>query len=199
MTTDVQIHPISAPLEVGTRPHWDATTQSLYFVDIPTSKVYKYEPLTKQITSATVSQTGPLSFMFPIEGRPSEFIAALGRKLAVVVWDGKSETATVKEVVAEVDVEEELKGNRLNGGKVDPFGRLWAGTMVPLGSDRNVASKKGSLYSLSGRVLKKHISEIGISNGLAWNTKSNKMYYIDTTFPGVYQYDFDAKEGDICK
>lgn len=47
--------------------------------------------------------------------------------MAIIKWDGKSKNATVEEVVEEVDVDESLKGNRLNGGKVDPFGRLWAG------------------------------------------------------------------------
>lgn len=63
--------------------------------------------------------------MFPIDGQIDKFIAALGRKIAVVKWDGKSENATVEQIIAEVD--KELTDNRLNGGKVDPYGRLWAG------------------------------------------------------------------------
>lgn len=56
MASEVQINPISESLEVGTRPHWDAATQSLYFVDVPTSKAYKYQPATKTLTSATVGE-----------------------------------------------------------------------------------------------------------------------------------------------
>lgn len=70
-----------------------------------------------------------MSFAFPIEGQANKFIAALGRTFAVIQWDGKTENATVEEVIAEVDTEEEFKGNRLNGGKVDPYGRLWAGVL----------------------------------------------------------------------
>lgn len=70
-----------------------------------------------------------MSFAFPIEGQANKFIAALGRKLAVIQWNGKTENATVEEVIAEVDTEEEFKSNRLNGGKVDPYGRLWAGVL----------------------------------------------------------------------
>lgn len=71
-----------------------------------------------------------MSFVFPIEGQTNKFIAALGRKLAIVKWDGKSENATVEEVITEVDVDETVVRNRLNGGKVDPYGRLWAGMFV---------------------------------------------------------------------
>lgn len=71
--------------------------------------------------------------------------------------------------------------------------------MGPNGPDGKVIPNKGSLYSLTGRDLKKHVSEIGISNGLAWNTKTKKMYYIDTLFPGVYQYDYDPETNNICK
>lgn len=68
-----------------------------------------------------------MSFAFPIEGKSDKFIAALGRKLAIVKWDGKSKNASVEEIITEVDADEEFKSNRLNGGKVDPYGRLWAG------------------------------------------------------------------------
>lgn len=71
--------------------------------------------------------TGNLSFMFPIEGKQNKFIAAIDRNFAVVTWDGKSDTVTSIETVGEVDAEKDLVGNRLNGGKVDPYGRLWAG------------------------------------------------------------------------
>lgn len=71
----------------------------------------------------------PLSFVFPIDGQSNKFIAALGRKLAVIQWDGKAKNATVEEVIAEVDTSKELNDNRINGGKVDPYGRLWAGLL----------------------------------------------------------------------
>lgn len=56
MASEVQINPISDSLEIGTRPHWDAATQSLYFVDLPPSKLYKYNPSNKSLTSATVGK-----------------------------------------------------------------------------------------------------------------------------------------------
>lgn len=60
--------------------------------------------------------------MFPVEGSNTTFIAALDLQIIQVEWDGRSENATVTKVLAEVD-----QLGRFNGGKVDPYGRLWAG------------------------------------------------------------------------
>lgn len=43
MSKNIELRIISKPLDIGTRPHWDATTQSLYYVDLPISKVYRYD------------------------------------------------------------------------------------------------------------------------------------------------------------
>lgn len=71
--------------------------------------------------------------------------------------------------------------------------------MGPYGVDGKTIPISGNLYSLSCRHVKRHLTNIGISNGLAWNTKTNKMYYIDTLFPGIYQFDYDHATGHICK
>lgn len=48
--------PISEPLDVGTRIHWDECTGCLYFVDLPKSTVYKYELHTGTTTKAKVGK-----------------------------------------------------------------------------------------------------------------------------------------------
>ncbi|CAH1118001.1 unnamed protein product [Phaedon cochleariae] len=188
MSIDIQITPISPPLDVGTRIHWDIATQSAIFVDIPNSDVYKYDENTGKVTKAKVGNE-PLAFMFPVEGTNNKFIAGLGRKLVFVDWDGKSSQVSKVETIVEVEKEEELKGNRLNGAKVDPWGRLWAGTMGATNSDGSTVRGRGALYSLEKGKLKKHLGGIGISNGLAWDTQKMKMYYIDTLEPCVTQFD----------
>ncbi|KAG5883045.1 hypothetical protein JTB14_010434 [Gonioctena quinquepunctata] len=179
---------ISDPLDVGTRIHWDEEVQSVYFVDVPNSMVYKYNVTTNKTTKAKVGNE-PLAFMFPVVGSNTKFIAGLGRKFVFVDWDGESSSVSKVETIAEVETEVTSRENRLNGGKVDPCGRLWAGTMGPRGPDGNIVPGRGALYSLEKGVLKKHISDIGISNGLAWDVERKKMYYIDTLNPGVFQYD----------
>ncbi|KAJ8973405.1 hypothetical protein NQ317_006471 [Molorchus minor] len=138
----------------------------------------------------------PLAFMFPVEYSNSKFIAGLGRKFVFVEWDGISSEVSKVETIVEVENETKVKDNRLNGAKVDPYGRLWAGTMGPIDCEGNIVPGQGSLYSLEKGVLKKHEGNVGCSNGIAWNTKEMKMYYIDTLVPAVFQYDF-SESGTI--
>lgn len=59
---------------------------------------------------------------------------------------------------------------------------------------------KGSLYSVeSKKEIKTHLSKVSIANGLAWDTKLNKFYYIDSPTRRVDQFDFNVKTGTMCK
>lgn len=131
-------------------------------------------------------------------GTADKFLVALGRKLAVVTWDGLSSSPSSVKVLREVENECGLTGNRFNDGKADPSGRLWAGTMGPEPEIGKLEPEKGALYTLneSGE-LTKHLSKVSISNGLAWNVKLNKQYYIDSPLRTIDEYDFDIQKGTI--
>lgn len=191
----VNFKPISEQLDVGTRIHWDDQSHNVYFVDVPNSIIYKYNIDDAKITKAKVSNE-PLAFMFPVEGSDTKFIAGLGRKFVFVEWDGSSDKVSRIECIHELETDSDVSANRLNGAKVDPFGRLWAGTMGPNDEMGNTVPQKGSLYSVTRGVVKKHGEKIGISNGLAFDTNKKKMYYIDTLVPAVFQYDI-SDSGDI--
>lgn len=70
--------------------------------------------------------------------------------------------------------------------------------MGTIDREGNITPGKGSLYSLHKGVLKRHESGIGCSNGLAWDTKQTKMYYVDTLVPAVFQYDY-SNTGTLSK
>lgn len=44
-------------VELGEGPHWDAETQSLYFVDILGHSIHKYVPATKKHTKAVIGKS----------------------------------------------------------------------------------------------------------------------------------------------
>lgn len=63
-----------------------------------------------------------------------------------------------------------------------------------------VELNRGSLFSLtSKKTCKTHLTKVSIANGLAWNTKLNKFYYIDSPLRRVDQFDYDMKNEEICK
>ena len=40
---------------------------------------------------------------------------------------------------------------------------------------------------------------VGISNGLTWNEKTNKFYFIDSVDLDVKEFDYDPTTGNLCK
>ena len=60
--------------------------------------------------------------------------------------------------------------------------------------------QQGTLYSFGkGNKVRRHVENVDISNGLAWNEDNTIMYYIDSFPRKVYAFDFDIKEGSISK
>jgi sugar lactone lactonase YvrE len=85
--------------------------------------------------------------------------------------------------------------NRWNDGKAAPDGRFWAGTM---GEPGKVEPNVGSLYVIDADLsARKALGDVTISNGLAWDTARNTMYYIDTPKECVFAFDYDFKAGAI--
>lgn len=83
--------------------------------------------------------------------------------------------------------------NRFNDGKCDPQGRLWAGTLSMDGSPGEAA-----LYRMDRREsVRKILSGITLSNGLAWDSAGSTMYYIDTPTRVVSGFRFDPESGEI--
>jgi sugar lactone lactonase YvrE len=83
----------------------------------------------------------------------------------------------------------------MNDGRLDPAGRFWAGSMLE--GKGNVPNERGSLYSLDGEI-RKHLSNIEISNGLAWSPDGQLMYFADSAKNEVFVLDYDLKSGTCC-
>lgn len=186
---------------LGEGPHWSNDTQSLYYVDIVAGKLLRYSYAENKVYKAKIEGVDLAGFAIPVQSSPDRFVVGAGRRAVVVHWDGLSPNATVEKVLFEVEMNEKrFDGNRFNDGKCDPRGRLFAGTMRYVGDE--FEHRWGSLYRYNhengGKVLTVK-SDIGISNGLTWNEKSKKFYYIDTTDYEVKEYDYNFQTGEFCK
>lgn len=61
-------------------------------------------------------------------------------------------------------------------------------------------SNVGSFYSIDNDLaMKKQVSSVTISNGLAWSRNNDILYYIDSTTYEIVAYDFNSKTGAISK
>lgn len=176
---------------LGEGPHWDETTQNLYFVDIFGKSIHKYNPITKKSTCAKIGDDG-ISFIIPIDGSPNKFVIGLGKKVVEISWDGTSDKFEVIKTLGEADLEAGKATNVLNDAKCDNFGKLWTGTMGSA-QEGNVLEAKGSLFSIEGlNNLKTHVTNLTIANGLAWSPDNKYMYYIDSITRTVDQFDFSV-------
>lgn len=154
---------LGAPLLEG--PVWDQRDSALWFVDIKSHKVHRFDPATGSKTSwGAPAQVG---FCLPAAG--GGFIAGLQSGLAR--FDPASGSFTPL-----VDPEPHRPGNRLNDGTVDPSGRLWFGTM-----DDAEREKSGHIYRLGADGLC-HVETpaVSISNGPAVSPDGRTLYHVDT-------------------
>ncbi|XP_067677478.1 regucalcin-like isoform X1 [Haliotis asinina] len=170
---------------IGEGPHWDDVSQSLYYVDITNGDVHRWDSNTGVDSKINM---GPFATLV-VPRKQGGLVVGLGRKLVSVDWDTQA-----METLAEVD---QGTSNRFNDGKCDPKGRLFAGTMGRETAPAQPEMEMGTLYSLdTNRDLKKHVSKINISNGLAWSADSRILYYVDSIPGNIFAFDYDVNTGN---
>ncbi|XP_026488697.1 regucalcin-like [Vanessa tameamea] len=189
------IKKIIEPLELGEGPHWDDRQQALYFVNILKGTIHKYVPATGEHTKTKLD--GSVGFIVPVNGTTDQFLIGLERKFVIVQWDGKEGSAT--KIVRELGTVDQnvVPNTRINDGKADPRGRVYAGTMGHEDRPGNILPNQGSLYRVDKTGIHKLCSEIGISNGLAWDLARKAFYYTDTMERRIRRYDYDVDTGNI--
>lgn len=173
---------VDAKATLGEGPCWDATNNCLIWVDILEKTLHLYYPENEVNKSIKFDQYIGAAVLRESGG----FILAMQN--GIYHYDLNTET---KQLIS--DPERHLPNNRFNDGKCDPAGRFWAGTM-----ELNGSSSTGALYYLDKDLsVKKSLSNLTISNGLAWSPNYQKMYFIDTPTRQIMAYDYSIDTGSI--
>lgn len=194
-----KVEPIAEPITLGEGPFWNAQQQTLYYVDIIGASVHSYNAVTKEHHSVNFGDGNTVSLVVQVEGQNDKFVVAINNDIALVTWNGVSSKPSSVETIKTLEGNEEK--TRINDGKVDPAGRLWAGTMGPRKAEgtNEFELEKGSLYMLNkDRTLSKQLEKLGISNGLTWSLDNKKFYFIDSLKFRVDSYDYDIDTGNIA-
>lgn len=198
MAAEHTVHQLPSPLStIGAKTVWDVDSQSLYYVDINVAAIRRYDYAENKTYSCTIDGVNPIAPVILVQGNPNHYVVGSGNKLLLVNWDGRSEKGTLVKTV--YDLGESEKHTRFNEGKVDPKGRLYAGTMQLESLGDIFQSKEGKLYRFDGKTGGEfHMVKdgIGISNGLAWIQCTNKLYYIDTAALDIKEFDV-LENGDL--
>ncbi|CAL8306799.1 unnamed protein product [Merluccius merluccius] len=172
---------------IGEGPVWEESEQSLLYVDIAGQKIHRWNPATNSKQSvATDHMVG-----FAVPRKSGGYVAGVGRSFVAVDWPTQS-------VSPLVEVEADKPMNRFNDGKVDPVGRLLAGTMPLEERPAVFEMKQGSLYSLDSDLsVTKHFSQVDLSNGLDWSADHSIFYYIDSLSFSVDAFSYDLQTGTL--
>lgn len=174
---------------VGEAPHWDAATQSLYWVDINAGLASCLDARSGKVTDWRLGES------------IGAVVPAADGSLAVALQSGlyrfDPTTGTRKLLAA---LEPNLPGNRSNETRVDPAGRLWIGTMQndvgPQGEDVPVTEASGSLYCIETNGSFRRIDgPFRCPNTLCWDLERRRLYFGDSLAQAIWVYDWDPKTG----
>ncbi|MHB8629921.1 MAG: SMP-30/gluconolactonase/LRE family protein [Aggregatilineales bacterium] len=165
--------------ETGENPLWHCAEQKLYWIDIPTGRLFRYDPVSgehEQCFSGGVIG----GFTIQADGGLLLFMA----KGAVKTWHNGKLTAVIDEIAEE-------RTTRFNDVIADPAGRVFCGTMP-------TRDRLGRFYRLdTDRTLTKLLEGIGCSNGIGFSLDRSKMYYTDSPTRNIYLFDYDQVSGGI--
>lgn len=167
---------------LGEGPVWDARQGLICWVDILNGEIHQHDPEKKTHQTIQVHQpVGSIALC-----RSGRFVAAVQHGFCFV----DRATGAVSMIK---DPEAQQPGNRFNEGKCDPAGRFWAGTMA-----FSEEPHAGSVYTLHPDLsVTRPLTEVSISNGMAWSLDGQTLYYIDTPTRRVMAYPFDLQTGQI--
>ena len=163
----------------GENPLWHPIEKQLYWTDIPTGRMFRYDPSTGEHEQFYQGQIVG-GFTIQAEGTLLLFMA----RGAVKVWRNGELIDVLEEIPDERD-------SRFNDVIADPEGRVFCGTMP-------TKDRLARLYQLhaDGELIKL-LDGIGISNGMGFTPDRKRMYYTDTSKRAIYVFDYDQNSGII--
>lgn len=170
------------PCYLGEGPLWDDQRNTFCWVDILDGILLEYHPENNQVHKMELQEPLGAVALFP----DGDFLVAAQSGIYRILRD-----SGVKSFLCHP--EQAFPDNRYNDGKCDPLGRFWIGSMA-----KDHSPECGNLHLVFNDFKTLHqLSEVSISNGLAWNIPGNKMYYIDSPTRKVWAFDLDTESGTL--
>lgn len=175
----MRVQQLDVPASVlGEGPVWSDRDGCLYFVDITSYRLQAYWPGTRRHSVWQFDTfVGSLA-----ECKSGGLILALNDR--VVRFDPTKGVDSVEELIV---LERDRPDNRLNDGKVDPWGRFWVGSI------RKAEDKADArLWCVSPNGTAQLVREnIVVSNSSAFDAARRRMYFADSASGVIDVADFD--------
>lgn len=176
---------------LGEGPHWDERSGTLLFDDARGPEVVRYDPQSRTETEI-LKLDYEIGNLIPYAEDNRKLMVCMGNGVYKVDLDTKQKTLLVEMLDKDSAVP-----TRINDGKCDAVGRLWAGSM-PIDVDlEGMVQGKNNFWSYSKGQLKHKLDKISLSNGITWTADNKTMFYNDSVPGKVFAFDFDLASGDI--
>lgn len=169
---------------LGECPVWSTQEHVLYWVDIDGHAVHRFDP------STGIDEARPIGARpgaCALTAEPGRLLVATEHRLVWLDWASGA-------VDPWVELEAPSTGNRANDGRIDPAGHLVVGTMWP---DTSADRATGSLYRVGpDGVVHTLDTDLGVPNGLAFDTDRRRVYFADTPTRTVMVAEYDPDTGE---
>ena len=165
---------------VGEGPMWHPLEQRVYWLDIVTGRLFRYDPASGQHEQVYEAGEAIGGFTVQADGALLLFMA----RGAIKTWRDGQVTTVIDEIPEE-------RHTRFNDVVADPVGRVYAGTMA-------AADRPGRLYRLDpDGTLTVILDDVGIPNGMDFTPDLTRMYFTDSTQRAIYLFDYDRATGAL--
>jgi len=177
--------------KVGEGPLYHPDEGDVYWVDIPTGRLFRYDPATGD-SELALSVDRPLGgYTIQEDGSFALFLGKGG----VARWDGNEygdepgDESDIEYVLDSIPGEED---SRFNDVIAAPRGRVFAGTM-PTDDD------PGTLYRIDPDGSYEIVDEdgYGIPNGMGFTPDRKSMYVTESEAYAIYRFEYDQATGEL--
>ena len=202
---------------VGESPLWHPDEQRLYWVDIPTGRMFRYDPA-QRVSERIYEHESIGGLTLQVDGT----LLLLQREGAVRTWrEGVLRTV--------LPAQPNQAGYRFNDALAEPSGMVLCGTMVDSSNSRQRGAKSlmagrrifrrvaQKVLSRLGRIqhtgtnrgsgallrlgidasLTELVGGVGLANGSDFTPDRSGVYFTDSTKREIYLFDYDQRTGTL--
>lgn len=180
---------IDAGVVLAETPIWDSRIGKLYWTDLFTGDVHRYDPTTQ---GQTVFATGGMiGSAIPCQRQD---------KLLVTIESGiylLDQTSGALDSIADPNNGNEK--NRYNDTRVDAAGRIFGSTVSKLyGSEDYKPSMLGKFFMVdTDGTVTTVVDNINQYNAICWNRANSKMFVVDTYNQKLLSFDYELTKGPV--
>lgn len=180
LTTSTPETVVELPSQTGEGPLWNQRDRSLYWLDIPPGRLYRFDPESGQNYLTYQHDAAIGGYTFQADGSILLFFA----RGQILRWHEDEISTIVDEIPDETD-------GRFNDVIAGPDGHVFCGSMP-------TANGRARLYRLElDGSLNTLFDDIGLSNGFGFSPDNRVMYHTDTGGQVIYRLDYAAGTGEV--